>query len=469
MRVRLTSVNEGPKAGAYRPDMDDHLIERYGGPVPRYTSYPTAPHFHAGVTADSYAEWLRELATDAPSSLYIHIPFCKQLCWYCGCHTKVANRAEPVRRYVETLNREIGLVADSLPGRLRAGHIHWGGGTPTILDEDGIARLAAGLNRHFDIDAEAEFAVEADPRNLTPAKATALAEAGVNRVSLGVQDFSPVVQCAINREQGFEVVEEAVHALRDAGIDAINIDLMYGLPHQTVDDVERSVDLAAHLSPDRLAIFGYAHVPWMKTNQKLIDDAALPGTRDRMDQAQTARDRLKVRGYRRIGLDHFARPDDAMAMALDAGTLSRNFQGYTTDAAETLLGFGASAIGRLPRGYVKNQLDTRTYEQTVHDGALPIAGGIALSDDDRLRRAVIERLMCDEAVDLKAVAAGFGQDLSVFAPEAAALAPFLHDGLVTFENGDLGMTDRGRPFVRAAAALFDRYLQSGRARHSKAV
>ena len=445
------------------------LLEQPDLRVPRYTSYPTAPHFHVGVTADTYADWLRNLAGAAPLSLYLHIPYCHEMCWYCGCHTKATRRYAPVSDYVGVLQAEIARVADTIGARQAVNHVHWGGGTPTILSDDDLTALMSGLRDRFDFAGDAEIAIEADPRTLTGVKAAALAEAGVTRASLGVQDCNAHVQKAINRVQPFEQTAGAVAALRAAGIDRINIDLMYGLPHQTVDDVRRTVDAVLPLAPDRLAVFGYAHVPWMKSHQKMIDEAALPNADQRLEQAEAVALALVAHGYRRIGLDHFARADDPLSVALQTGRLRRNFQGYTTDRADSLLGFGASAIGSLPQGYVQNSPDFGGYARMIRAGGLATVRGIGLSDHDHLRRAVIERLMCDLMVDLDTASAGFAPGITNFGGELAVLQGFAEDGLVRVDGATITVTEPGRPWLRVICAVFDGYLQKGRARHSAAV
>ena len=445
--------------------MNMEMLLRYDAPVPRYTSYPTAPHFHAGVDAETYGEWLGRLGDGDTLSLYLHVPFCAEMCWYCGCHTKVVRQYRPVGEYAGLLEREVALVAAAIPARPAVRHVHWGGGTPNMLSAADFAEVMSAIGEHFHLAADAEVAVEIDPRTLTDDRAAAMAAAGVTRASLGVQDFNPDVQAAVNRVQPFELVRAVVQRLRAAGIDRINFDLMYGLPGQTVEHVTRTVDLAVELAPDRLAVFGYAHVPWMKTHQRMIDEAALPGAAERLAQAEAAAARLAGHGYRRIGLDHYARPDDAMTRALDEGRLRRNFQGYTTDPSSALLGFGASAIGALAEGYVQNAVPMRAYGEAVRDGRLAVTRGVRATADDRLRRAVIERLMCDMAVDLT----DLGADPDAFAAELSALAPMRRDGLVEIEGGRLRVTEPGRPLVRTVCAAFDRYLQTGKARHSRAV
>jgi len=437
--------------------------------VPRYTSYPTAPHFGPAVDGTVYAGWLRAVDPEARLSLYLHVPFCAQMCWYCGCHTKIVRRDAPVHAYAETLATEIALVAAALPDRMGVAAIHWGGGTPTMLSATDFAALMARLGSCFEIAGDTDVAVEIDPRTLDREKADALAQAGVTRASLGVQDFNPDVQRAINRVQPFETTAQAVADLRHAGVAAINFDLMYGLPGQTVADVMRSVDLAAELAPDRVALFGYAHVPWMKRHQQRIDETALPGGDERLAQLEAAAAQLARQGYRRVGLDHFARADDPMARALDDGELRRNFQGYTVDAAPVLLGFGASAIGSLEQGYVQNLIPLKGYAEAVAAGQLPVARGIAIDDEDRLRRDVVERLMCDSAIDLDAVCRAHGIATGHFDDELGALRPFERDGLVAISGHRIDLTDVGRPFVRNVCAVFDSYLETGAGRHSRAV
>jgi oxygen-independent coproporphyrinogen-3 oxidase len=449
--------------------MFDRLAEKFDLRVPRYTSYPTAPHFSAQVDGARYRDWLQALPAGQDLSLYIHVPFCDIMCWFCGCYTKVVRRYEPIARYLDLLTNELRLITAALAGRGVVRHLHWGGGSPTMLSPDDFARMMALLRDRFDVAADAEIAVEIDPRDATPASVAALAAAGVTRVSIGVQDFASDVQAAINRHQPFAVVEQVCRWLRDTGINRINFDLMYGLPHQTVAKVTAMVDQAVSLAPDRIALFGYAHVPWMKSHQRLIDESALPDGPERFRQSTAAAARLQDHRYRPVGLDHFARDDDALLAALQAGRLKRNFQGYTTDDAPVLIGFGASAIGALPQGYVQNAAPFKDYGEAIAAGRLPTARGVALSADDRLRRAVIERLMCELRVDLRATACDHPDAPADFAPELAALDACGEDGLVRIDGSEVIVTETGRPFVRLIASVFDRYLQQGVARHSRAV
>ncbi|MCC2111096.1 MAG: oxygen-independent coproporphyrinogen III oxidase [Hyphomicrobiales bacterium] len=449
--------------------MDKNLSAYATRTVPRYTSYPTAPHFGIEVDADTYCGWLDALDPALNVSLYLHIPYCRSICRYCGCHTKAAVRDDPVYDYADMLAAEIDLVAERLGARRRVSHIHWGGGTPTLLPAEPLAMLADKLATRFEFAEGGEHAMELDPRTVDAALAGRLKAAGVNRASLGVQDFTPAVQEAIGRIQPFETVVESVEYLKAVGITAINFDLMYGLPLQTADDVARTAEMAASLEPARIAIFGYAHVPWFKVHQRLIKTEDLPGAMERIEQAERARAVLEGLGYVSIGFDHFARADDPMAVALSEGGLKRNFQGYTTDTARALIGFGASSIGQLPQGYIQNNPDIGHYKRTVAEGKLPIVRGKALSADDRLRAEIIETLMTTLHVDIAEVAARHDADVATFAPAFAALEDLVRDELVVLDGSTIDVTATGRPFVRLAAAAFDAYLDAEKARHSVAV
>ncbi|MBX6320678.1 MAG: oxygen-independent coproporphyrinogen III oxidase [Rhodospirillaceae bacterium] len=450
--------------------MREDILRRYEGQrVPRYTSYPTAPHFTAAVDAAAYRAWLAAVPETTVLSVYLHVPFCTTLCWYCGCHTKITARYGPVGEYLERLEREIDLVAGLLPRRMAVGRIHWGGGTPTIAGPAAFGQIMDRLRARFDVVPQAEVAVEADPRRLEPSMIEALVRAGVGRVSLGVQTLDPAVQAAINRIQPLEVVRRAVEGLRAAGIGRLNFDLLYGLPGQTVDCCVRTAEQAAALAPDRLAVFGYAHVPWMKTHQRLIDEAALPGAAARLAQFDAIAATLAAAGYRAVGLDHFARPDDALARALDAHRLRRNFQGYTDDDCGALIGFGASAIGTLPQGHVQNAPSLNAYARQIDAGGPATARGMALGPDDRLRGAVIEEIMCYQSVDLGAVACRHGRTAAAFGRERAALAGLAAEGIVTLEGDRVTVAPPFRPLMRSVAAVFDAYLEAGGGRYAQAV
>ncbi len=436
--------------------------------APRYTSYPTAPHFSAAVGPAQTRDWLAALGAEASLSLYFHVPFCREICAYCGCHTKALRQDAPLTSYKETLLREIELFAAATPAR-RVVSIHWGGGTPAMLGPARFAEIAESVARHFALAAETEHAIELDPRILDAAMVGALARSGVNRASLGVQDFNPHVQEAAGRVQPFEVVARAVELLRAHGIDAINVDLMYGLPRQSVEDVAATARRAAELRPTRLAVFGYAHVPWFKTHQRLIDAATLAGAAQRLAQAEAARETLEAAGYVAIGLDHFAKSDDPLAIAAREGRMRRNFQGYTTDAADALLPFGVSSIGRLPQGFIGNATDIAGWRRAIEAGEFATTRGFAFSGEDVARSELIERLMCDFAVDYGRIAEAHGFAEDAFDAAAPRLAALVEEGIVEHSGRRLVMTARGRPFARLAAAAFDAYLETGGARHSVAV
>ncbi|HEY1145132.1 MAG TPA: oxygen-independent coproporphyrinogen III oxidase [Allosphingosinicella sp.] len=449
--------------------MRPEILTRYADrPLPRYTSYPTAPHFGA-VNADVYRGWLGTLPAGAETSLYLHVPFCRSMCWYCGCHTTITARDEPIARYLAALHEEIRLVADAIPGRLSARHVHFGGGTPTLMKPDQFVALMDALRDRFAIEPGSEVAIEIDPRTLESEMIGALAAGGVTRASLGVQSFDPVVQKAINRVQSYEQTAAATEGLRAAGIRAVNFDLIYGLPHQDVASCLETVAQAVALAPDRFAVFGYAHVPDFKRHQRKIEETALPGGAERHAQAEAIADALVNAGYIRVGLDHFAKPRDSLAQALARGTLHRNFQGYTTDACDTLLGFGASSIGRLPQGYVQNAVLIGDYQRRIAEGALAVGKGRACAPEDRLRAAVIERIMCDYRVDLGEVCARFGVDPDRLADNAPSLDRLIADGVARREGNVIMLDEEARPLVRVLAAAFDEYLGRAPARHSRAV
>ncbi len=437
--------------------------------VPRYTSYPTAPHFTPAVGPAEHAAWLEAVPEDRPISLYLHVPFCRQLCWYCGCTTAVS--ADPARpeAYAELLAAEIELVAVHLPERPRVAHLHWGGGTPSSIGPRAFLRLVERLRRRFRIERGAEHAIELDPRFLEPEMVSALAEAGVNRASLGVQSFDPEVQAAINRIQPAARTLAAIDALRAAGIRRINVDLLYGLPRQTVASCRATVAELLPAAPDRVAIFGYAHLPTLKKHQRLIDEGALPGAVERVAQFEAMAEALEAAGYVPIGLDHFARPSDPMAEAAASGRLHRNFQGYTTDPAETLVGLGASAISSFREGYVQNLHELKPWRAAVREGRLPTARGLRLSPRDRLERDLVERIMCDGVVDLEAVAARHGASPENCVVDGERLTELERLGIVEREGFVVRVPSAYRPLLRVVATVFDRYLRASPARHAVAV
>jgi oxygen-independent coproporphyrinogen-3 oxidase len=373
--------------------MQANLLKYLDRRLPRYTSYPTAVQFGPSVDAAAYERWLAALSAEAPVSLYLHVPFCAELCLYCGCHATVARRYAPVAAYADLLEREIALIGARLAAP-SVTHVHFGGGTPTMLRPKDLTRIMDALRARFRIQPATEIAIEIDPRSLTREHIAALADMGVSRASLGVQDFEPRVQAAIGRRQSFKQTAHAAEGLRASGIVHINLDLMYGLPHQTVT-VTDTAERALELRPDRIALFGYAHVPWMKRHQKLIAEETLPDSNERFAQSRAAAEVFVGAGYRHIGLDHFARIGDPLAERQREGRLHRNFQGYTTDETANLIAFGPSAIGALPGGFVQNAPQMIAYRDAIMAGRPATARGRAVTAEDRLRGRIIERLMCD--------------------------------------------------------------------------
>ncbi len=437
--------------------------------LPRYTSYPTAPHFSEAVTAQIYEGWLAGLPSSVKASLYLHVPFCRSMCWYCGCHTTITPRDEPIENYVGIMRREIELVARRLSAPLTVQHIHFGGGTPTIVEPRTFVALAASLRSTFNVAADAEIAVEIDPRTLAPAMIDALGEAGVTRASIGVQSFDPVVQRAVNRIQSAASTAAAADGLRAAGVGGINFDLIYGLPLQTVRSCVETVEQCLAMQPDRFSVFGYAHIPSFKKHQRKIDERDLPGSAARREQAEAIARALVDAGYVRIGLDHFARPGDAMVRAQRNGELRRNFQGYTTDPGDALIGFGASAIGRVPQGYVQNEVILGRYADRVMQDRLPTAKGYRLTPDDLLRAELIERLMCDLDVDIEEICARHRTPLDRLTPSLSRLRALGREGLVDFDGRRVVVAADARMLVRTVASVFDAYLGSSERMFSRAV
>lgn len=461
---QLRAIKSLTRGAGQKGDMTP--LQIYSAHVPRYTSYPTAPHFHAGITEKDYRGWLGELAPGTPLSLYLHIPFCDTLCWFCACHTTVVNHYGPVKNYLEWLMREIRLVAGALKDRHPVSHIHYGGGSPTMLADADMRRLDATLRECFDVSPGAEIAIEIDPRGFGPQQAATLAACGITRASLGVQDCDPKVQRAINRLQSPYDLRHAVEALRANGINKINLDLVYGLPYQTLDGLEQNLELVRDLGADRIALFGYAHVPFFKKHQRLIPESALPGVEDRLAMANFAESWLTGHGYHAIGLDHFALPDDDLAAAAQLGVLHRNFQGYTVDSAPALLGLGASAIGALPHAYVQNHTTVADYRAALAQDRLPIAKGIVLSAEDRLRRDVIEQIMCFLMVDLGATCESHGCAADAMDWALPLLAPLEACGAVRRSGRLIWVSPTQKSATRLLASVFDAYLAKGAARHS---
>ncbi len=435
--------------------------------VPRYTSYPTAPQFSGDVDGGIVQSWIGEIAEGAKISLYIHIPFCRRLCWFCACRTQGTSSLAPVVAYVETLKAELALLRDMLPRGVEIEHLHWGGGTPTLLGPELITDLAGAIFDVVPLAGDAQFSVEIDPNEIDDARLDALGAAGMNRASLGIQDFDPKIQDTIGRPQSYAITRATVDGLRARGIDSLNADIVYGLPHQTKAGIADTVQKVLSLDPDRIALFGYAHVPWMAKRQTLIPADALPDVPERLELFETARRLFTWDGFEEIGIDHFARPKDGLAVAHREERMRRNFQGYTEDSSDTLIGLGASAISRYRQGYAQNAPATSAYQARVRAGGLATSRGHVFSDDDLLRGAIIEALLCDFRADLPAIARRTGHPRGAVVALADGLGTAF-PGMLQIDDGVIEIFSFGRPLARMIARHFDAYALSA-AGHSHAV
>ncbi len=443
-------------------DISEALIRRFDVSGPRYTSYPTADRFHAGFTADTYRHHLAQRDANgapAPLSVYVHLPFCHSLCYFCACNKIITQDHSRSVQYMDYLDREMALLDPLLGGARAARQLHLGGGTPTFGDDAGLAALMRLLQRHFEFTEDAELSIEIDPRTIDDGRLAALADIGFNRTSFGVQDFDPDVQKAVNRVQPVEMVEAALESSRRHGFGSTNMDLIYGLPLQTLDSFHRTLDHVLRLMPDRIALYNYAHLPGRFKAQRLIREEDLPSAETRLQIFLMAMRRLLDAGYIYIGLDHFALPEDELSRAGMDGSLHRNFQGYTTRADCDMVGLGLSAIGKVGRAYSQAAHSLKAWYHALDQGELPIAKGYELSDDDMLRREIIMRIMCSMPLDLAALAGQHGFDFQVyFASELARLAVYQDAGLLELDNGTLRITPKGRLFVRAIGMVFDAHL-----------
>jgi oxygen-independent coproporphyrinogen-3 oxidase len=437
----------------YHPDL-------LATPVPRYTSYPTAAEFGEGVGAAEMAAALDRVEDGTELSLYLHIPFCREICWYCGCNTGAANRTARLDAYLDRLSDEIELVARRLGGRGRVGRIAFGGGSPNAIAPEAFTRLVAQVRHAFGAT-DPVLSVEVDPRGFDTAWASVLAEAGVSRVSLGVQTFDPAIQAAIGRIQPAEDIALTADLLRHAGVESINFDLMYGLPGQTSEILVDSIDRSIALGADRLAVFGYAHVPHLIPRQRRIDATALPDAAARFEQAALAHARLVDDGYVAVGFDHFAKPGDALALAARQGRLRRNFQGFTEDEAEVLIGLGASAISQFPDLLVQNEKNSGRWHMAISSGRLAASRGIRRGAEDQWRAAAIEELLCRGRADLGGIAGR--------SEIALRLARFASLKLVRWEGSVLLLAPEALPYARVIASALDRYRGPAASRFSSAV
>ncbi|WP_299849103.1 oxygen-independent coproporphyrinogen III oxidase [uncultured Roseovarius sp.] len=435
--------------------------------VPRYTSYPTAPHFNRDVDAAKYTSWIEAIQPGSQISLYVHVPFCRRLCWFCACRTQGTQSDKPVRAYLETLKSELRKLAEHLPEGVTLSRLHWGGGTPTLLSPAMMEELAGAIRDVAPFTVQTEFSVEIDPNEIDGARLDALAASGMNRASIGVQDFDEEIQQSIGRLQGYDITRDAVEAIRERGVTSLNADILYGLPHQTGARITESVQKLLSLNPDRVALYGYAHVPWMAKRQQLIPSDALPTPEERLELYDTARKLFLWDGYAEIGIDHFATSDDGLSVAQKSGQLRRNFQGYTDDTAEVLIGVGASSISRFPQGYAQNAPATGAHTGAIREGRFSTARGHAFTAEDRMRSRMIETLMCDFRIDAEEIQTRFNvpkTELSKILGQTAKA----FDGLLDHDQHGLSIPPEARPLTRMIARSLDAYDLS-KAGHSAAI
>lgn len=450
--------------------VDTALLAKYGGNGPRYTSYPTADRFVEAFDAQAYRHWLSRRSVGGAGrslGLYVHVPFCDTLCFYCACNKIATKDAAKARKYTSYLLREIDLVAGALVGERRVSKMHWGGGTPTFLSEEDSASLVGALRAKFDFSPNGEYAIEIDPRRAGPARIEFLGRLGFNRLSIGVQDFDPVVQAAVNRIQSLECTRAAIDAGRKHGFRSINMDLILGLPKQTLEGFGRTLDSVIECDPDRIALYSYAHLPQMFQPQRRILESDLPRPEVKLQLMKTAIERLGEAGYVHIGMDHFAKPGDELAVAQRQGRLTRDFQGYSAGGECDLIGLGVSAIGKIGPTYVQNLKALDQYYGALDHETLPVLRGIELTPDDLVRRAVIQALACQFMVSREAISQGHLVDFDrYFARELADLQPLVDDGLVEIDDEWIHVTPRGRLLVRAVCMVFDKYLRAAEKRAS---
>ncbi|PIE16496.1 MAG: oxygen-independent coproporphyrinogen III oxidase [Rhodobacterales bacterium] len=435
--------------------------------VPRYTSYPTAPQFSADITSSHFSRWVQAIPAGSEVSLYLHVPFCRHLCWFCACRTQGTQSVDPVRIYLETLKDELKLLQNILPDGLSLSRLHWGGGTPTLMTADMISELAEAVFEVVPMAPGGEFSVEIDPNEIDESRSAALAAAGMNRASIGVQDFDPGIQKTIGRIQGYELTKQAADMIRSYGVKSLNADILYGLPHQTDQKIRESVEKLLALSPDRVALYGYAHVPWMAKRQKLIPEEALPAALARLALFDTAREMFLKDGYVEIGIDHFAKPTDGLAIAQRSGHLRRNFQGYTDDTSAALIGLGASSISKFPQGFAQMASATSVYTKAVRAGEFATCRGHEFVGDDLLRARLIEAVMCDFRIDTNEILDRFDisrADLEAMYQQAADA----FEGLPQIDADGFSIPEAARPLTRMIARSFDAYDLS-KAGHSSAV
>lgn len=435
--------------------------------VPRYTSYPTAPHFAGGVGPEKFVEWIEAIPENGTVSLYLHVPFCRRLCWFCACRTQGTATLGPVESYVGTLEAELALLRKHLPRGVKLSRLHWGGGTPTLLSPDLMKRLIAAVRETAEFADGAEFSVEIDPNEVDADRLAVLAEGGMNRASIGVQDFDPEIQETIGRPQGFDITRDAVEMIRDTGVHSLNADILYGLPHQTKPRITDTVQKLLSFAPDRVALYGYAHVPWMAKRQQMIPSDALPTPEERLELFETARRLFVWDNYADVGIDHFAAPSDGLAIAQKTGRLRRNFQGYTDDTSDVLIGLGASSISRFPQGFAQAAPATSAHVGAIREGRFSTARGHVFSEEDRFRGRLIEAVMSDFRIDADEIVDSFGIDRAdLFKLFKQADNQF--ENLLEITESGLFIPPKARPLTRLVARAFDAYDLS-KAGHSSAV
>jgi oxygen-independent coproporphyrinogen-3 oxidase len=455
--------------------IDADLIRRFDRPGPRYTSYPTADRFVEAFDADAYRRALEERHIGGlarPLSLYVHLPFCSSICYYCACNKIITKDHGRSAKYLRYLGREMGLVEESLGARQRIEQLHWGGGTPTFLNRQELRELMQSIRSHFTLEPQAECSIEVDPRSADAETIHLLGEIGFNRISVGAQDFDPDVQRAVNRIQSYEQTAAVVEAARAAGFKSVNVDLIYGLPKQTPRTFHETINKVLVLNPDRIALYNYAHLPTVFKPQRRINESDLPTAETRLELMLLAIRSLTLGGFRYIGMDHFAKPQDELAVAQRLGTLHRNFQGYTTRPECDLVGLGISAIGAVGPAYAQNVKTLDEYYDRLDQGTFPVMRGLELTKDDLVRRAVIQALMCSFEVSIKAIEIGHLIDFErYFAVELRELREYAQIGLVELDDEWISVTPRGRFLVRAVCMIFDYHLRTAqaRARYSKVI
>ena len=455
------------------PRFDAELIRRYDGRGPRYTSYPTALQFDEDVREAEYREnALASNATGVPLSIYVHIPFCRTLCYYCGCNKIVTRNEERVARYLANLESEIAMQAELFDADRQVMQMHFGGGTPTYLDTPQLTDLIGRLDDAFSFGNadQREFSIEIDPRTVDTGRISEIADLGFNRLSLGIQDFNPEVQRAVNRMQSDEEIEALVGASRSNGFRSISFDLIYGLPLQTRASFEDTLHRVVEMRPDRLAVYNYAHLPERFKGQRMIDADAIPSADEKLEILDLTIEMLTAAGYEYVGMDHFALPEDDLVQAQRDGTLQRNFQGYSTYGDCDLIGLGVSSIGSIGSMLAQNSPSTAVYQETIEQGRLPIVRGIQIDDDDRLRAQVIQSLMCFDKLDTQRFGGEHEIDFDTyFAAEIERLGPLSEDGLLTFDGSTIRVSPRGRLLLRSIAMVFDRHLNQTPMRYSKLI